>query len=159
MDLMGALFIAFDFFAIPVLFAFWDRVEEPWQTRWATLIFWSSESLMGFTTSYFRRGELVTSRTVIAWNYFKTWFIIDVLTVGFEWIEILTRLLFKANSARELPWDVFRFIRIVRLGRLLRVVKLKKLSEALYDRIQSEWLNLTCEVFTGLQISGLKFQR
>ena len=113
LDLMGAFFIAFDFFAIPVLFAFWDRVEEPWQTRWATLIFWSSESLMGFTTSYFRRGELVTSRTVIAWNYFKTWFIIDVLTVGFEWTEIVTRLLLQAASLRDLPWDVLRFIRIL----------------------------------------------
>jgi hypothetical protein len=146
LELLGAIFISFDFFTIPVIFAFWDRVEEPWQTRLITLMFWSMESCLGFTTSFFRRGELVTSRKAVAWNYFKTWFIIDVLTVGFEWTEIVTRLLLQAASLRDLPWDVLRFIRIVRLGRLLRIVKLKKLSEALYDRVQNEWQILTIEV-------------
>ena len=113
LELLGAIFIAFDFFTIPVIFAFWDRVEEPWQTRMITLMFWSMESCLGFTTSFFRRGELVTSRKAVAWNYFKTWFIIDVLTVGFEWTEIVTRLLLQAASLRDLPWDVLRFIRIL----------------------------------------------
>ena len=99
MDLLGGIMIIYDLFMIPVALSFGgtgpNDFVEPWFLSWTTLTFWTVEMFCSFNTAFYdRQDRLVISRTRIAIRHIKSWFIVDVLTLGPEWLEIfLSRFL------------------------------------------------------------------
>ena len=88
---------------------------------------------------YFDHNRLITSRRVIALNYFKSWFIIDLTSaVPMQLFEmtILDKGVSNANLLKltRLP-RIYRLLRIARILKVFRVVRkmqfINKLKENL----------------------------
>jgi hypothetical protein len=165
-DLSGMCLIFYDMIVIPVILAFSDAgnpartANEPFWLQEMTRWFWSIECVMSFHTAYYDPdGNLIINRAKIYLNHFKTWFIVDVMTVGVEWIEILVLAILEidrtqdgqsgapgANSLGLLRF--FRIARMIRMLRLLRVLKLKKFITTFYDAVlqYAEWVQLVLQI-------------
>ena len=94
LDVLGFFVIAYDMVAIPMYLAFSRPpgyvLEEPWILGTLTRVFWTCECLISFNTAYINRvGDLVMDRRKCIVNHLKTWFIVDVLTIGVDWTKIL----------------------------------------------------------------------
>ena len=111
------------------------------------------------TAFYDGEGLLVQSRKRIAWRHIKTWFIVDVLTLGPEWFEMIYTVFFGNlfDGTGELTihsksegFDLFRvlrggrFFRLLRLLRLLRIAKTQKIAGSLFGLTEdfAEWVAL-----------------
>jgi hypothetical protein len=95
----------------------------------------------------------------------KSWFIVDVLTVGIEWLRIIMEMML-SNTSGSLVESVkssteaaqlirmMRIARIVRMFRLLRVLKLKKLLHTFYDQVLGymEWIQLLLQILQMLMM-------
>ncbi|CAK9115206.1 Potassium voltage-gated channel subfamily H member 7 (Ether-a-go-go-related gene potassium channel 3) (ERG-3) (Eag-related protein 3) (Ether-a-go-go-related protein 3) (hERG-3) (Voltage-gated potassium channel subunit Kv11.3) [Durusdinium trenchii] len=97
-------------------------------------------------TGYVNKGQLVTgmqqvmSPYQIFINYLKTWFLLDLVVVGPDWVITFIQLSAhgdEGGSAGSVG-RLVRTIRVVRTVRLLRLVKLKRVIDMLKDRITSE---------------------
>merc|ERR1719271_1328441 len=53
------------------------------------LYFWTGDMIQAFSLMYYEKGILVTSRRKILCNYLKSWFCIDLIVVGPEWMSII----------------------------------------------------------------------
>jgi hypothetical protein len=84
--------------------------------------------VMTFFTAYEERGVLVVSRTHIAKNYLKSWFVIDIVTtIPFSMIEKLNTDVGAASDSKALRLArIPRLYRLLRIFRLLRILKLLK---------------------------------
>ncbi|CAE7449016.1 Kcnh1 [Symbiodinium sp. CCMP2456] len=155
-DCCGLLFIVYDCIAIPI------NVFDPPVTTftmfmdWLTLIFWTLNIGATLTTGFVKEGLEVLSPKEILKNYLRTWFIIDVLTLGPDWtLEIVARTT-PVSDTGEGTWGdsagsqsvrLLRVLRFVRIARLLRLLKLKLLLEAIGDAIpMSEYATIVGRV-------------
>lgn len=155
-DCCGLLFIVYDCIAIPI------NVFDPPVTTftmfmdWLTLIFWTLNIGATLTTGFVKEGLEVLSPKEILKNYLRTWFIIDMLTLGPDWtLEIVARTA-PVGDAGEGTWGdsagsqsvrLLRVLRFVRIARLLRLLKLKLLLEAIGDAIpMSEYATIVGRV-------------
>jgi hyperpolarization activated cyclic nucleotide-gated potassium channel 2/hyperpolarization activated cyclic nucleotide-gated potassium channel 4 len=163
LDVLGTVVIAYDMVAIPFYLAFSQPpgkvVEEPWEIGTFTRLFWTFECMISFQTAYFDRvGELITDRSKCVKNHLRTWFIVDVLTVGVDWTKIildfmmsnsggLGHTLQNSMEAAQLL-RVTRFARVIRMLRLIRLLKLKKLVHTFYDLFLGyvEWVQILIQI-------------
>ena len=90
LDMLGVLMISYDILMLPVIFSF--EYHESAAILWFSVLFWSTDAIAGFTSAYYDRGWLVTDRLKIVKRHLCTWFIVDLSSVGVEWVQILTRL-------------------------------------------------------------------
>ena len=158
----NALFfvILYDMFMIPVYLAFSQPpgyvVEEPAALSTFTRLFWTAECIISFNTAYHDHfGQLILDRVMCFKNHLKTWFIVDLLTVGIEWLNIVLAILME-NSSGGLSSSteaaqlirMARIARIVRMFRLLRILKLRKLIHGFYDQLLGymEWVQLLLQI-------------
>merc|ERR1719199_1112666 len=159
LDTAGLCVIIYDMIVIPVYLAFSQApgyvVDEPEELATATRLFWTAECILSFNTAFYSHGQLVFDRYLCFMNHFKSWFIVDVLTVGVEWLRIVldavmtngaTGLKNSAEAAQLIR--MMRIARIVRMFRLLRVLKLKQLVSHFYDRLLGymEWVQLLLQI-------------
>lgn len=138
-DLTGMVLLVYDMIVIPI------SAFEPEETtftalmEWLTQIFWTFDVVMSLLTGYVHKGQLVMSPWAILINYLKTWFVLDLVVVGPDWVMTFIQL--SAPSDEEGGTSVSRLmrsIRVVRTVRLLRLVKLKRVIDMAKDRITSE---------------------
>jgi hypothetical protein len=94
--------------------------------------------IVNFFTAYFdRHDNLIVRHRKIAWEYLKTWFLIDIVSV-FPFDQV-----FESRQYNSL----LRFARLPRLYRFLRLAKLAKMMRLIKDRSKiarylNEWLKL-----------------
>lgn len=138
-DLAGMVLLVYDMIAIPI------SAFEPEETmftafmEWTTQIFWTFDVVMSLLTGYVHKGQLVMSPWAILIHYLKTWFVLDLVVVGPDWVMTFIQL--SAPTDEEGGTSVSRLmrsIRVVRTVRLLRLVKLKRVIDMAKDRITSE---------------------
>lgn len=161
LDVLGFFVIAYDMVAIPMYLAFSRPpgyvLEEPWILGTLTRVFWTCECLISFNTAYINRvGDLVMDRRKCIVNHLKTWFIVDVLTIGVDWTKILLEFVMEnglgesaKNSMKAAQMlRVARFARMIRMLRLVRLLKLKKLIHTFYDMFLGyvEWVQILIQI-------------
>lgn len=152
-DLCGLFFIAYDCLAIPL--NVFDPPESEFSivANWLTLLYWTMNIGATLTTGFVQEGVEVLSPKEILKNYLKSWFIIDVLTLGPDWaLEIVAW----SSPAQSENGDtsgagenmrLLRVFRVVRVARLLRLLKVKWLLETIGDAIpMSDYTTIVARV-------------
>jgi len=143
---MSFFLVCYDMVMIPISLAYLD--EESGKEGffnvmyWFVLLFWTADIPLSFSTGFFRNGVVEMLPGSIARHYIHTWFALDVLIVGSDWLGILLG----SNSRISSLARVLRMLRIVRSLRLLRLMKLQKLQEEIEDRISSEYFHVVLGV-------------
>ena len=100
--------------------------------------------VVSFNTSYYdqKASEFSMSRKAIAWNYIKSWFIIDVLAViPFEFILknwVANTDLGEGFAGLSKITKIARFYRVLKLFRLVKLSKLAKEKAKLRNTMQSK---------------------
>jgi len=150
-DLWGLFFIGYDCMAIPLNVFDPPETEFSVVANWLTLLYWTLNICATLTTGFVQEGVEVLSPKEILKNYLKTWFIIDVLTLGPDWaLEIVAW-----SSPGDLAEDggagngmkLLRVFRVVRVARLLRLLKVKWLLETIGDSIpMSDYTTIVARV-------------
>lgn len=152
-DLCGLFFIAYDCLAIPL--NVFDPPESEFSivANWLTLLYWTMNIGATLTTGFVQEGVEVLSPKEILKNYLKSWFIIDVLTLGPDWaLEIVAW----SSPAQSENGDtsgagenmrLLRVFRVVRVARLLRLLKVRWLLETIGDAIpMSDYTTIVARV-------------
>lgn len=141
-DVAGMVLIAWDLITVPFL-AF-DPEENIVTTlmEWVTLLFWTADMGWSVFTGFFREGRLVTSHKAILLHYLRTWFAIDLLVVGPDWVMTIMG---SSSNVGKLG-RLLKAARVIRVLRLLRLLKLRRLVNELYDRIASELMFIIVEL-------------
>ena len=91
-------------------------------------IFWTLEMLSSFSTAYHKEDSLlVTNRCLIALRHLRTWFIVDALTLGPDYLERLSRAGLLDDATSDLGLGAPHMLRLVRGGRFLRLFRLLRM--------------------------------
>jgi len=151
-DIWGLFALMIDLIWLPM------QVFEPTQTlfvnlmTWSILLYWTGDILASFHTGFYTRDTvLVMTRRMIAINYIKTWFFLDLAIVSVDWLAILASFLSAADSASVArSAKLVRVTRIARLLRLMRLMKLRKVLFSIEGLIDSEWLTIVLAVVKNL---------
>mmetsp|Transcript_13234 Transcript_13234/g.30162 ORF Transcript_13234/g.30162 Transcript_13234/m.30162 type:complete len:735 (+) Transcript_13234:70-2274(+) len=141
-DLAGLVLLAYDMVVIP-LGAFnptpnWFLIGMDWMS----LVFWTADMAASFLTGYIDKdtGATMMNPRAIARRYLRTWFLLDLTIVGFDWTYSIMDIILDDTSAGESLnfGSLFRVLRVARVVRLLRLAKLRNALLVLKDRIESE---------------------
>jgi hypothetical protein len=154
----GNLKLGWDVLGIPVLS--WDLITIPMQVfgiedtdvmvimGWVTLIFWTLDVPFCFLTGFFEKknGDLIMDPVLIAKNYMRGMFSLDMVIIGADWLSIILEAALGGGSAPGFLQNMalLRALRITRFARLMRLRKLKAKWQTIEDNIESEWV-LVCE--------------
>ena len=152
-EMSMSLILIFTAVTTPLRLAFSESDDLTW-----TIINATVDSLFGvdiiicfFTAYEDENEELVYNRKIIAWNYIKSWFFIDLMSIV-PVSEFLETGDF-SNLARiaRLP-KLYRLIRMVKLIRIMKIVKernniSKYLNEVLKVSVALERLSFFCFIF------------
>jgi len=140
-DMMGGLLIMYDLFAVP-LQAF-DPPESPagLAMDWITLVYWTMNVGASLTTGYVEEGITVMDPSLIVLRYLRTWFIVDLVVLGPDWVFTIIA----SDSGNEVR--MLRVVRLARVIRLLRLVRLKRLFEKIEDALDSEYYSVLFNIF------------
>eukprot|EP00927_Polykrikos_kofoidii_P017213 TRINITY_DN17814_c0_g1_i1.p1 TRINITY_DN17814_c0_g1~~TRINITY_DN17814_c0_g1_i1.p1 ORF type:complete len:764 (+),score=145.83 TRINITY_DN17814_c0_g1_i1:45-2336(+) len=157
-DVVGLVLISYDVITIPLLQAF-----EPSKTLfvafmdWVTLLFWTGDLLQSFFIGFYDKGTLIMNHRRIVKHYLVTWFFMDMIVVGPEWMMLIIVGSAEGGGGGNLVSDlakIMRTARAVRVLRLLRLLKLQRIINLLYDTIESEYMFI-CFNLVKLLISVL----
>lgn len=131
-DSVGTTLITYDLFTVPLGFLKFQDTPFTITMTWVTRLFWTFDIGASFLTGYtLETGELTLRLSHIAWRYMRTWFVIDLLLVGMDWMHELTIL---ADSTGR----VMRMLRIFRMMRLVRLARMMFVMQITSERIRSE---------------------
>uniref|UniRef100_A0A7S4PY19 Ion transport domain-containing protein n=1 Tax=Alexandrium monilatum TaxID=311494 RepID=A0A7S4PY19_9DINO len=142
-DLLSMALLAYDIIMIPFTGAF---DPEPTQLmigmNWITLFFWSLDMPASILTGFQDGRHTVMKPSRILRRYFKTWFVLDCLIVGFDWALLgLGESDGGGGSAARLGRSL-RTLRFVRTLRLIRLLKIKRILQEIQDQINTEALSI-----------------
>lgn len=142
-DLSGLVLLGHDLIMIPFVSAF-----EPGETAFLSMIiyigiaFWTVDMFLSFITGYQEKhGVIVMDPWRVAKRYLKSWFVLDVFLVTFDWLLMTIWAEeendINNNSASKLGRSL-RTVRFLRSVRLLRLLKLKRIFQEIQDNIDNE---------------------
>eukprot|EP00928_Gymnodinium_smaydae_P015506 TRINITY_DN15734_c0_g1_i1.p1 TRINITY_DN15734_c0_g1~~TRINITY_DN15734_c0_g1_i1.p1 ORF type:complete len:678 (+),score=100.81 TRINITY_DN15734_c0_g1_i1:86-2035(+) len=144
-DVCGAGLIFYDVIMIPFTAAF--DPSAGWFTttmNWIALLFWTLDMCQACFLGYYQKDIYIKEHSKIIRNYLKSWFILDMIVVGPEWLTIIFE---GSGDAFGGFGRLFKSARAIRVLRLLRLVKLQRLINALYDRLESEYTFICVNLF------------
>ena len=110
-DVIGAALIVYDLFAISM------QVFSPPETgfttfmQWLILMYWTVNMLVSCMVGYIDKGIFVMVPHKVIVHYLKTWFLIDIIVVGSDWVFSLSE---SGNSA-ESSVKLLRSLRLFRM--------------------------------------------
>eukprot|EP00929_Paragymnodinium_shiwhaense_P027581 TRINITY_DN16165_c0_g1_i1.p1 TRINITY_DN16165_c0_g1~~TRINITY_DN16165_c0_g1_i1.p1 ORF type:complete len:842 (+),score=201.85 TRINITY_DN16165_c0_g1_i1:70-2595(+) len=103
---------------------------------WTLRIFWSLDMVMSCRTGVVRiDGSIEWDVRLIVMHYLRTWFPLDCVIVGCDWVEAIS----KAVGA-QFPLNGIRMFRIFRTARLLRLLRVRTFIMQILERVQMESL-------------------
>lgn len=151
-DVAGMCLIFFDVIWMPM------QVFEPPESSftefmmWTTLLFWSIDMMACFFRPYVKEGHTITQCSLTALHYTRTWFPIDCVVVGTDWVVVMMKITADKGEDVEEGGDYkalgkfFRVLRFLRMLRLTRVFKCKRILDEMHDRINSEYTSTIMDV-------------
>ncbi|CAE7449802.1 Kcnh6 [Symbiodinium pilosum] len=138
-DFLSMLLLFYDVVTIPLTAYDPEPTTFTDTMDWITQIFWTCDIGMSLITGFVQEGNVNLYPWPIFINYLKTWFILDLLVCGPDWIFTIVNI--SGSQGSTDPGSVnrlLRSLRVVRTVRLLRLVKLKRILAMIKDRITSE---------------------
>lgn len=139
-DFVGMVMIFYDFIMIPMGLYLTEEVLILSIMDWITLVFWTSDMIASLFTGYVNDGTTIMDPMMIAKNYLRTWFALDLIANGPDWASIIASLHNpggnEANGSGVAR--LARVLRAFRVMRLLRITKMARFLKKLHDRIESE---------------------
>eukprot|EP00929_Paragymnodinium_shiwhaense_P079305 TRINITY_DN41281_c0_g1_i2.p1 TRINITY_DN41281_c0_g1~~TRINITY_DN41281_c0_g1_i2.p1 ORF type:complete len:805 (-),score=152.68 TRINITY_DN41281_c0_g1_i2:249-2663(-) len=136
-DACGGILIGYDLLVIPFSQAFKpDPTPVSQVIDMIALVFWTLDMLQAPFLGFYAKGKYIDRHKLILLNYLRTWFIVDLIVVGPEWLTIIL------GSGGDMFGGLGRMLksaRAVRVLRLLRLLKLQRLMNSLYDMLESEY--------------------
>ena len=146
-DAAGLFLILLDAFILPVTLA-WDLQAGftsvgGWIQSlafWMSVIFWTTDVFLNFTTAFYKSGKLISDRSRIITHYIGSWLIFDLTLLSIDFLHAFTEM-------GELA--ALRYARIVRAFRLLRLLKMSKLQDILQEIAAStgrQWIMLVIAI-------------
>ncbi|CAL1127433.1 unnamed protein product [Cladocopium goreaui] len=158
-DVVGAIFVLYDCFMIPL------RVFNPpvttmvVTTEWMGLLYWTFNIPVTLTLGYVVDGQAIMDPYRIFIHYLKTWFIVDATVLPFDWTFAIMDLVAEESSGDGEVVKLLRAFRLVRTARLIRLLKLKWILEAIDDIFESEmagiWMKIVKMVLLLLAINHI----
>jgi len=151
-DFVGMGLLGHDLIMIPFKYAFEPEGNIFLDLLvWAGMLFWTADMLLSFFTGYAEtHGNIVMVPSKIARRYLRTWFALDLVLVGFDWLMILVwdtgAESAEQSNATRLGRSL-RTLRFLRSLRLLRLLKLKRIFQEIQDQIDSEVVSTYWGIF------------
>mmetsp|Transcript_43186 Transcript_43186/g.101531 ORF Transcript_43186/g.101531 Transcript_43186/m.101531 type:complete len:899 (+) Transcript_43186:97-2793(+) len=145
-DLLGAILIVYDIISVPLL-VFEGASEGSFSTfmQWVTLLYWTFNVGASFQVGYVYKGVTIMNPVKIAFNYLKTWFVLDLIILLPEWSFTFLCLDVTCNDAKD-SVKLFRGLRIARCLRLVRLLKMKWLFAKLDEMTDSEYSSILTHI-------------
>jgi len=127
-DMCILLILLRDAIMIPFLIA-WEP-EPSVFIRLTSLVamgFWTLDLAVNFLTGFYRHGEVVMKLPLIAQNYLRRWFCLDVGILLIDWLSVVVELVL-ASEGEDISGTagvlrilkVFRVLRMISMARILR---------------------------------------
>jgi len=139
-DLLSMSVLGYDLVTIPLVEAFNPPITSFMVgMTWFVLCFWTLDMGASFLTGYQEGKRAVLEPKLVAWNYLKSWFPLDVLIVSCDWFYVL--IVGQGTSAARLGRSL-RIARAVRTLRLMRMLKLKRILQEIQDNINTESISI-----------------
>ena len=113
---------------------------------------------LNFMTAYLDGDQFVLDRSMIAQNYFRGWFLLDLSSsIPLELIDVLVQFFSSESSSGGSGLRMLRALRLVRLLRLLRLLKIQTYINLLEDMlaINMAFLSLVKLVFLIMYITHI----
>jgi hypothetical protein len=142
-DLVGAVLIMYDIFAIPLTTCF-DPPDNIVTTTidWFALIFWTLNIFNSLTVAYVEEGKHIMDPRMILRNYLKFWFWVDIAVVGPDWAITIAATFLGASGGAGKSVKLLRILRLARCMRILRLAKLKTIIASIKDLIDNEAIDI-----------------
>mmetsp|Transcript_54487 Transcript_54487/g.155151 ORF Transcript_54487/g.155151 Transcript_54487/m.155151 type:complete len:879 (+) Transcript_54487:97-2733(+) len=119
-DLVGLVLVAYDSWMVPLRIAWGIEAESGalLAITWVSFCFWTVDMMLSFVTASFAGAGLVTDVKQIAWNYLRTYFLLDILAISADAAELLPKNMI-GNEGDQL---IFIYsVRFFKLGKLVRM--------------------------------------
>mmetsp|Transcript_25827 Transcript_25827/g.54861 ORF Transcript_25827/g.54861 Transcript_25827/m.54861 type:complete len:939 (+) Transcript_25827:36-2852(+) len=145
-DLTSLLLVCLDLFLIPL--SFFDLPESPFRTSltWLTRLFWSFDMFLSCITGFVMNdGTVQRNLAKILKRYLLTWFCLDLLVVGVDWLEIFSDVESTGLGFVRISKSA-RIFRLLRFLRLLRLMKMRDVINSMIEQIYSEWLIIMVDI-------------
>jgi len=159
-DCAGAGLIVHDLFTISM------QVFEPPETdisnfmQWLILTYWSINMLISCLVGYIDKGIFDIDKGIfvmvphkVIFHYIKTWFLIDMIVVGSDWIFSLSASSDgSSESSAGSSVKLLRSLRLFRMVRLVRILRLRKTMESISDLVDSEYISIVVSILKMLAL-------
>eukprot|EP00401_Gymnodinium_catenatum_P068001 CAMPEP_0117618462 /NCGR_PEP_ID=MMETSP0784-20121206/86117_1 /TAXON_ID=39447 /ORGANISM="" /LENGTH=364 /DNA_ID=CAMNT_0005422329 /DNA_START=38 /DNA_END=1129 /DNA_ORIENTATION=+ len=146
-DFVGAVLIMYDLFTISLQVFGPPETDLDTAMQWCSLIFWTLNMVASLFVGYVDKGVTIVIFEEIVWNYFKTWFAVDLCVVGVDWVFTILHLVRGGQSGMGgNSVKLFRILRLFRTVRLVRLLKLRKFADALGDLIENEQIGIVISI-------------
>lgn len=97
--------------------------------------FWLVDILLNFITGYYLHGELVTAPRKVVLRYLRSWFFLDIIVVGVDWMSMIVMQGGKT-------WKLLRFAKLGRLLRILtmlRLLRIFQIGEQMFEEVMTNF--------------------
>eukprot|EP00929_Paragymnodinium_shiwhaense_P019620 TRINITY_DN13319_c0_g1_i2.p1 TRINITY_DN13319_c0_g1~~TRINITY_DN13319_c0_g1_i2.p1 ORF type:complete len:907 (+),score=177.04 TRINITY_DN13319_c0_g1_i2:149-2869(+) len=142
-DMLSILMVIYDMVMIPMSM-FSLSSDDPFimTMDWATRLFWTADVYWSCTTGVtLADGTVIFNIRFILIRYLKTWFALDMLIVGSDWLEFILSQATSGGGSGAIG-TLSNYMRIVRVVRLLRLVRMREVLDMITERVQSDSLAL-----------------
>mmetsp|Transcript_33910 Transcript_33910/g.75493 ORF Transcript_33910/g.75493 Transcript_33910/m.75493 type:complete len:970 (-) Transcript_33910:132-3041(-) len=139
-------YISFQLMSLIVLL--WDAITIPFSLAWSlnstdllnaggwfSTVFWTTDVCMSFLVGFYHDGEVILSFTSIAANYFRGWFLLDIILVLIDWMSV---------GLGDESGKTVKLFRILKLARFLRILSILRLAR-LWRVVEEMLINLLSE--------------
>jgi hypothetical protein len=123
--LFSLIFIAYDFLTLPLAISFDIDGVLFAQINLVGSLFWTVDIVVQFMTGYYKAEAIERRLQMIAKRYLRTWFALDALVVGTDWICII--LAFGSRGS-----GVARLAKLPRFVRAIKVFKIFSQAETIF---------------------------
>jgi len=137
-DIAVLLLVFYDIVTVPL--QIFELPDDPFTkaTVWITNLFWTIDIGCSLLTGTYVRGMIEMRPRHIAWQYLRTWMLLDISIVVTEWADLAT----KGQSGTASSISVMRFFRVLRFLRLLRLHKVEAAVQEFEARVNSNYFIL-----------------
>jgi hyperpolarization activated cyclic nucleotide-gated potassium channel 2 len=138
-DLLMMLIILYQALMVPFILAFNDAHAYYPEVDFGIYIVFFMDILIGFNTAYYLKGALILDRKLIAKNYIRFWFWIDLCaTFPYNWIGLNGVFQSDDKTSSYSAPQIIRLLKFFRVIRLVRLAKMKRIMVEIEDYISSQ---------------------
>lgn len=162
LDVCTFIVLTYDLVMVPIILA-WSielaEVKVLWVAALCSMAFWSLEMVTNFFTGFFVMGQIELRRARIAAHYMKTTFIIDLVVLVTDWLNLVVIPLLQGGQSSTGPdLEGASFLRLSKTARMLRmisVLRMSRLSKLIRKTVDDNFPVGTFIVFEVLKVLGV----